>query len=108
MSDKQPAPYPDAWARIQRARSRVNIGLLAFIGLELLLQAFVPRHSPRRWLVLVPLLVGAVVMIAYLGRIRCPHCGKGIMLRGRQPVGLREGKCPHCGTQVGPPKTALT
>jgi DNA-directed RNA polymerase subunit RPC12/RpoP len=107
MSDQQPAPYPDAWAKIRRARRQVNIGLLVFIGFVLLLQAFTPRHSPRRWLVLVAVLAGTAVTITYLGRIRCPHCGKGIMFRGRQPVGLREGKCPHCGTQVGPPKTDL-
>jgi hypothetical protein len=108
MSDKPPAPYPIAWARIQRAKRRVAVGCFGFVGCILLVDAIVPRHSPIRWLMFVPTVFGLAVMIVYLARIRCPNCGERIMLSGRlsrlgpDSARLSDGKCSHCGTQIGP------
>jgi predicted RNA-binding Zn-ribbon protein involved in translation (DUF1610 family) len=109
-SDKPPAPYPVAWARVQRAQRRVAIGCIAFVVGVLFVCGSAPRHSPVRWLLLVPAIFGAGIIVAYLGTIRCPHCGERIMWRGPldrqgpESARLRDGKCSHCGTQIGPRK----
>ena len=111
MSDRPPAPYPVAWAKIRQAQRRVAIGWFAFVGFMLLFGSVVPRHSPMRRLLIVPFIFGLGVTLAYFATLRCPHCGERIMFRGRlNRVGpdsatLREGRCSRCGTQIDPPKS---
>ncbi len=104
MSDKMLGPYPVAWARIQQAKRRAAIGTWAFLAFMVLLGMLIPRHSPMRFLMLVPAVIGATALVAYLAKFRCPHCDARIMVRGRleREARLANGKCSHCGTQIGP------
>ena len=104
MSDKVPAPYPVAWARIQQGKRRAAIGTWTFVAGMMLLGLLTPRHSPMRFLVLVPAAVGAMLLFTYLGKFRCPHCGERVMVKGRLfgEASLANGQCSHCGTQIGP------
>jgi predicted RNA-binding Zn-ribbon protein involved in translation (DUF1610 family) len=104
MSDKTNAPYPAAWAEIQQGRRRAAIGTWVFaIGL-FFWGVLTPSRSPMRYLVLVPVAIGATILVAYLAKFRCPCCGERVMTRGRfaREARLAAGKCSHCGKQIGP------
>ena len=95
-----PDPYLVAWHKIQRAKKVAVLVLVGFVAVELAL-GWAPPPIRRVAIFLMFFVVGALMMW-YLARFRCPHCGERFFVRGRRQSSGHK-VCKHCGIPVGTP-----
>lgn len=74
-------------------------GLLLLAAAGLLLNVHAVPRALTAFLMAVWFVLWAAGAVLAAWKVRCPHCGASLMLRGRLPLSLPP-HCPGCGARL--------